>query len=419
MAVTYAMWALFAFYSLIALRWALGIREITRSPVEQMRLAALPQRAVRPDDPTLTVLIAAHNEGDNIAACLDRLRQQNYTLHQIIVIDDRSRDTTAEIVAKMAAVDSRILLVSVKHLPDGWIGKTHALARGAAHATGDYLLFVDSDVTLKPGAVAAIMEKVAQEKVDFLTLWPRLGLRSLADRILVPAAGWLLSFWAWTDAATVAAAAGGNGGGRPATPTDPIMGNGQFLLVRREAYHRIGGHDAVRAELAEDAMLAMNAHKAGLARWVGLGVGLYVASRNSTFSRCSNGLARVIIGSLVVPWKVLLSTQIVLGGCVTPFWIAPLAAALWAGGADPLLCAAWIAAAAAHVAAMFATLRRLFDFTMEERGTLWWFPLGCLCVVYVLIWSFFIMTGRGTIRWGATRYTVQGSRILAPLPETV
>jgi len=408
--MTTFLWVLFALYATIVIRWALGIREITRSPIDQMRLMALPERAAKPADPSLTVLIAAHNEGDNIAACLNRLRQQNYLLHQIIVIDDRSRDSTGQIVAGMAAEDARIRLVTVDHLPDGWIGKTHALARGAAHATGDYLLFIDSDVTLKPGAIAAVMEKVAADNVDFLTLWPRLGLRSLADRILVPAAGWLLSFWSWTDVPRGAAA--------PGASTEPIMGNGQFLLVRRDAYFRIGGHDAVRAELAEDAMLAMNAFRAGLKRWVGLGVGIYVASRNSTFSRCANGLARVIIGSLVVPWKVLVSTQIVLGGCVTPFWIAPLAALMLYLGADPLLCWAWIAASVAHVAAMFATLQRLFEFTMEERGSLWWFPIGCICTVYVLLWSLLIMTGRGTIRWGATRYTVQGSRILAPLPET-
>jgi hypothetical protein len=204
------------------------------------------------------------------------------------------------------------------------------------------------------------------------------------------------------------------------TSTEPVMGNGQFLLVRRAAYERIGGHAAVKAELAEDAVLAINAFRGGLKRWVGLGNGLYVASRNSTFSRCSNGLARVIIGSIPSVWKILLSTQIVLGGCVTPFWVGPLAAILWftgvaTGGTAPLLCGLFVGAAVLHVAAMFQTLRGLFALTMEERGSLWWFPIGCVMTVWILLWSLWIMMGRGTIRWGATQYTVEGSRILAPV----
>src|SRR5439155_19161596 len=129
----------------------------------------------------------------------------------------------------------------------------------------------------------------------------------------------------------------------------PVMGNGQFLMMRRVAYERIGGHAAVRAELAEDAILAKNAYDAKLNRWVGLGTGLYIATRNSSFKRCANGLCRVVIGTLVDPWKVLASTQIVLGGCFTPFWIAPLALYLYARGYSPTLSLLFAGTAAMHV----------------------------------------------------------------------
>jgi hypothetical protein len=399
-------WVIWALYLLVAARWAWGAVEISRAGLAQLRLTPLPERTAQPGDPRLTVLVAAHNEADNIEDCLTRLRGQNYPLAQIVVINDRSSDATHDVVARLAATDPRISLLDVDALPEGWIGKTHALMRGAATATGDYLLFIDSDVFLRPGALAAVMDRAIRENADFVTLWPRLALRSLPDRLLVPATGWLLSFWAGVKGYAASNAA------------SPVMGNGQFLMVRRNAYERIGGHAAVRAELAEDAILAQKVHAAGLKSWVGLGHGLYVTGRESTLSRCSNGMARVMIGTLVTPAKIIISTQIVLGGCVMPFWIFPLALVLFWRGFNAPLALAFAAAAVAHVGAMFMTLRRLFDLTLEERGGLWLFPFGCVAVVGLLTWCFVIMLGRGSIRWGATRYTVRGSRILAPVAES-
>lgn len=401
--MTTLFWVLLAGYVLIGLRWAWGAVEIWRTSTGDMRIPPLPQRTQQPGDPALSILIAAHNEGDHIERCLNHLREQNYPMSQIVVVNDRSTDETAAVVRRLSMRDPRITLVNIDALPDGWIGKTHALASGAVHATGDYLLFVDSDVFLHPGAIAGVMETAIREKIDFLTLWPRLGLRSLADRLLVPPTGWLLSFWAWS------------GGGTTRAGANPIMGNGQFLLVARNAYDRIGGHAAVKAELAEDAVLAHHAHAAGLRRWVGLGHGLYVTARHSTFARCCNGMARVMIGTLETPAKILLSTQIILGGCVTPFWIFPLALWLYYTGHNPTLTLAFAGASMLHVTAMFITLRRLFSFTMEERGGLWLYPFGCLGVVGILLWSLLIMTGRGSIRWGATKYSVSGSQILRPV----
>src|SRR5205085_2640477 len=141
--------------------------ELSRAQTSHMLLPPLPDRLPQPSDPALTVLIAAHNEGDNIEDCLKRLRQQNYPLREIIVINDRSTDSTGDVIARLAREDARIHQVNIESLPNGWIGKTHALANGAAHATGDYLLFVDSDVFLRPGTIPAVMAKVALDQIDF------------------------------------------------------------------------------------------------------------------------------------------------------------------------------------------------------------------------------------------------------------
>src|SRR5262245_49241009 len=110
-------WCLWALYLLIVARWCWGVVELSRTNTDHMALAAQPDRAPQPDDPSLTVLIAAHNEGDNIENCLDRLRQQNYTLREIIVVNDRSTDSTGEVISRLARNDPRIHRVDIKELP--------------------------------------------------------------------------------------------------------------------------------------------------------------------------------------------------------------------------------------------------------------------------------------------------------------
>jgi len=397
---TLLFWILLGVHALIALRWVRGWLDVRRINLDSLELLACPDRQAAPGDPSLTIVIAAHNEADNIEACLTRLASQNYPFEQIIVANDRSTDGTGAIVARIAKRDPRIVLVNVDHLPDGWIGKCHALAQGARQATGDDLLFLDSDVYLHAGALAAVMDKVKRDGVEFLTFWPWLGLKRFADRLLVPPVGWVLSVWTWQRMGSIS------------TVEPPIMGNGQFLLISRAAYEKIGGHTAVAAELAEDAVMAENAYRAGLRRWVGLGKKIYLTSRDSSFRRCLDGLARTVIGSLGSLWKLHASQHLLLGGCILPYWVAPLCAVLLGRGVAPLLTSVWIGVCAVHVIAMNLTLRKLFALTMADRINLALYPIGCVVTVWLLTRCIFIMTGRGVLRWGATLYRVRGSRIV-------
>jgi hypothetical protein len=332
--------------------------------------------------------------------CLRGLLSQGYPNLRVVVADDRSTDRTGEIVRDFAPTDGRVALVRIDDLPPGWIGKTHALAVAARDVDAEYLLFIDSDVRLAPGAINAVMRKVCEDNLDFVSLWPTLELLSPAERLLTPPAGWLLSFWALLGAG--------------ADVSQVRLGNGQFMLFSRRAYARIGGHTAVQAELAEDAIMAERIALHGLSRWAGLGRGLYVTSRSGSFGRTINAVARVLIGSLCTQWHILASTQIVLGGCILPWWLLPFSAALaWIYKSPVAL--VFVAAGVVHLAAMHYVLLRLFSLTLVRRASLLLFPIGCLLLIGVLVWSWLIMTGRGRVRWGNTRYRVNGSRIEAAL----
>jgi len=402
MTLSLLFWILFGLYAVVVVLWLIGlvlVRRLRLDDIVRLTLAADATRAGAPAATArLAVYVAAHNEERRIESCLGRLLEQDYPQMTVTVINDRSTDRTAELVRQVAAKDARVRLVEVSELPPGWVGKTHALAVATRQIDADYLLFVDGDCRLAPGAVRTLMGKVAAEGIDFLTLWPRLELVSPSEQWLTPPAIWLLA--AWTILASL------RRGGRD----NVQMGNGQFLLMSRSGYERIGGHEGVAAELAEDAILAAKAAEAGLKCQACSGDGVYVTSRDNKPATTFNALTRVLIGSLVEPWKMLVSQQLLLGGCAVPVWMLPLATTIGVITGEP---AAWACAAAAvvHWVFMSIALRPMFDLVFAKRGGIWHFPIGALVCAGVTVRAYLVMTGRGTVRWGTSRYRVRGSRI--------
>lgn len=396
------LWLVVVLYVPVVASWwyfaAYYLRRLRRDP---LRLETVPEWPAGTPAPSLAVIVACHNEAAGIEDFLARLRQQTYPNLRILVADDRSTDATGALLRAAAARDPRIERVEIAALPPGWLGKTHAVARAVERSTAEYLLFLDSDVELAPHALNTVMQKVCRDGIDFLSFWPRLELRSFWEQVLTPPALLLLSVWALPRSP-----AGDVAGQTP-------LGNGQFLLVRRQAYEALGGHAGVPDELAEDAVLAARAHAAGQRCWAGLGEGIYTAYRVGGFRRTANALARVLVGSLRQQRRLWLGTQILLAGGFAPAWVLPVAALGLALGwpAGPL--AALLALGALHWAGLTLTLRRALAMTLVRRGSLAWFPFGALLVTGILVWSSYLLSGRGTLRWGPTRYRLRGSRVVA------
>src|SRR5512141_1681423 len=87
--------------------------------------------------PLLSIIIPACNEAANIERSVESLLQQDYRDFEIILVDDRSTDGTGEIIDRLARSEPRIRALHVKTLPEGWLGKVHALERGVEVARGD------------------------------------------------------------------------------------------------------------------------------------------------------------------------------------------------------------------------------------------------------------------------------------------
>src|SRR3984893_17238015 len=124
---------------------------------------------VRGQAPLLSIVVPARNEERAVEAAVRSLLAQDYPSCEVIVVDDRSTDRTADILRALAT-DSRLRVVSGVEPPEGWLGKPHALFQGARAARGELLLFVDADVRYRSDAASRAVGELTGRGADFLVL---------------------------------------------------------------------------------------------------------------------------------------------------------------------------------------------------------------------------------------------------------
>lgn len=211
-----------------------------------------------PGQPKISVIIPAYNEAANIEGCLTSVLASTETPAEFLevwMIDDQSSDHTLEIAQRLqeTLADRRLKLLVGEPRPSGerWMGKNWACVQGAQQAKGEYLLFLDADVRLKPGAVATAIHTMQTEQIDLLTICPEVVCGCLAEWLVQPLILTLLAIG--FDFVEV---------NNPASET--AFANGQFMLFQRSAYEKLGGHQSVASEVVEDVELARRVKQMGL-----------------------------------------------------------------------------------------------------------------------------------------------------------
>jgi glycosyltransferase involved in cell wall biosynthesis len=204
----------------------------------------------------LTVIVPARNEEACIGACLQSLVAQSDEVFKLgcdwdlIVVDDQSTDRTAEIAQGFEGVT----VTQAGKLEKGWTGKNNAIWTAARKARGRWLLFTDADTVHEQGNLHRAIHEATRHKAGVLSYSPRQVVSGLTQRTLMP-----LIFSELALAYP------------PAKVSDPnqrvAAANGQFLLVEREAYRRLGGHAAVADKVLEDVELAFLAKRRKVGLW--------------------------------------------------------------------------------------------------------------------------------------------------------
>ena len=236
-------WPTFVYLSTIALFVAFAAIALW-----QMRWAhRLPN--LSPTSPVgCSVIIAARDEEARIENTVRRLLAQTGVDLELVVVDDRSQDTTPQILERLAREHPRVQIKRVDKLPDGWLGKCHACHIGAEAATREWILFTDADCWLKPDAISRAIAVANREAVDHITLAPGIVAHSVWTQswhllFLVSVLGWIA----------------GVNRNRPKS----YIGIGAFNLIRSSVYEEFGGYEALRLTVLDDVKFGRLVRRAG------------------------------------------------------------------------------------------------------------------------------------------------------------
>jgi glycosyltransferase involved in cell wall biosynthesis len=208
----------------------------------------------------VSVIVPARNEEAVIAACVESLAVQEGIV-EILVIDDQSSDRTADIVRSLSAQYPNVRLLGATELPPGWVGKNNAVWIGARESRGEWLLFTDADAVHARDSAAKALSIAAENGAAMVSFSPEQVMQTWYEKAVIPYVFTRLSsrfrFAEVNDPSKSAAAA-----------------NGQFILVRRDAYDIVGGHASISGEVLEDVALAARVKAAGYRIWFGSGKGI-------------------------------------------------------------------------------------------------------------------------------------------------
>jgi glycosyltransferase involved in cell wall biosynthesis len=332
----------------------------------------------------VSAIIPARNEEAVIAACIESLARQP-EIGEILVVNDQSSDGTAKVVHSLMEKIPQLRLLEANGLPDGWVGKNHALWIGAQQAKGAWLLFTDADAGHEQSSAAQALQLVSEKNAALVSFSPEQITTTWYEKSLIPYIYLRLanrfSYEAVNDPKSSAAAA-----------------NGQFLMIRRDLYDQIGGHAAVAGEILEDVAIAIRAKSAGHRIWFASGKGIVRVRMYRSFGAMWQGwkknLYRLMGGTL---WTVFRETESSLP------WIPFL-----------LLLAGWKYPFLLFIGVLFLIARQTsygLDLARNQYpfSLIFYYVPGVLLYVGVL-WASYRSHANGRIEWKGREYSIPAPR---------
>lgn len=337
--------------------------------------------------PSVSVVVAGRDEERSVRQAVSSLLALDYPDVEVVFVNDRSGDGTGAILDELAAAHPRLRVVHLRELPQGWLGKNHALHVGAAAARGTLLLFTDADIVWEPSALRRSVRYMRERKLDHLTASPLIEARGAVLSMFVAAFGLFFSMFARPWRAT------------SRSPRNHV-GVGAFNLVRAELYRSAGGHEPIRMRPDDDMKLAKLLKKAGGREELVFGRGMIAVEWYHSFREAAHGLEKNAFSAVDYSLaRLMAATAAIAVLMLWPF----LAVFVTTGEARIVSLGTVIVLLTLTGAISLRSGAARFRYALL-------LPLGLLLFVYVLWRAALINLRDGGIRWRGTFYSLEELR---------
>ncbi len=339
-----------------------------------------------PAYPFVSVCVPARDEERDIEACLTSLLNQDYPNFEVIVVDDNSTDNTPDIIESLQERHANLVAIQGATLPSDWYGKPFALHQASQKARGELLLFTDADPVFQPYALTTAVHLMQKHRLDMVSLLPGAEFGSFWERAVQPV------IFAFIAALTRF--------GKVNDPESPdAMGVGAFILLRREVYDRVGGHETLKQTILEDIGMAHLVKHSGAKMMIADAQKIYSIRMYHSFREIWTGWRKnVFLAMKKSIFKTFYYIFCVLGFVLTP-WLM-VGVHLWMGSS-----LGWQAMALAGLGLVLITkLTLCHELNLEKRYVLL-FPLGALVMSAIMINSMIHVLFRGGAEWRGRTYS--------------
>ncbi len=337
-----------------------------------------------PGNLRVSIIVPACNEAADIEATLIRLLALHYDNYEVIAVDDRSTDQTGEFMERIAtAAPGRLKVIHISALPEGWMGKPHAMWNAANLASGDWLLFTDADVLFKPDALQRALAYAESERADHLVLFPRMIMKHPGEKMMIAFFQTLFVF-----------------GHRPWKVADPKtkdhIGVGAFNMIRRSVYEALGTYQALRFDVLDDMKLGKVVKNAGYAQRNVFGEDLISIRWAKGAMGVVDNLTKNFFAIMSFQWPRALASCFALAFLnLMPFIGIPLAHG-WAR--------------MGYAVALFSMFSIYVGMSQKSDIPPYYFvlhPVSTTLFVYTMLRSTFLTLARGGVVWRGTFYPLE------------
>lgn len=349
--------------------------------------------------PLVSVIITAKDEERSIQDTIQYLMNQDYPRMEMIAINDRSMDRTGtkldDLKVWSDTLDNppfKLKVIHITTLPEGWLGKNHALYHGAKHANGSLLLFTDADIHFAPNTISRAVHAMMDNEADHVSLLPKMVSKSFLLHSFVQYFLFSLMFvlrpWRANNDQI-------KSGG---------LGIGAFQLIRRSAYSRIGTHRALAMYPDDDLQLGNLVKQCGLKQrifsaWPYLSVEWY-----PNLTVAVRGLEKNLFAGFGYRIRLVLLASFVQIACFGLPWLFVWTWPIWL--------------VYGHFAILIGGLLAsgLMVLTYGLQGTIrprpGWkellaIPISCFILVYILLRTTLLAIVRGGVYWRGTYYSLK------------